>query len=178
MSAQLVQKHYDFNEKNISEGKYSAWELIEPFWYMVSIYDSLDVYHREAEPLSDAQRKLLALFWYDAEVCNGGHSQFFFNSTGIVWKDAIEGMRLVGAAEYAENFQKAIDVFGGSVPFDRSERIAALETFSKDENFDDFHQMDMFYYGDANDICKRMDDYVKLHPAEFAVNGEYPAMQV
>ena len=118
MSAKLVQKHYDFNEKDISEGKYSAWELIEPFWYMVSIYDSLEVYHREAEPLSDAQRKLLALFWYDAEVCNGGHSQFFFNSTGIVWKDAID------------------------------------------------------------DICKRMDDYVKLHPAEFAVNGEYPAMQV
>ncbi len=39
MSAKLVQKHYDFNEKDISEGKYSAWELIEPFWYMVCIYD-------------------------------------------------------------------------------------------------------------------------------------------
>ena len=37
MSAKLVQKHYDFNEKDISEGKYSAWELIEPFLYMVII---------------------------------------------------------------------------------------------------------------------------------------------
>lgn len=40
---ELKCKHYDFNEKDISEGKYSAWKLIQPLWYSVSIYDGLDV---------------------------------------------------------------------------------------------------------------------------------------
>ena len=44
---ELKYKHFDFNEKEISEGKYSAWELIQPLWYSVSIYDGLDVYEQD-----------------------------------------------------------------------------------------------------------------------------------
>lgn len=168
----MVNKHFDFNEKDISEGKYDAWELIQPLWYTVSIYDGLDVYNQDLKPFSDAQRKILALFWYDSEVCNGGHDQFFFNSAGIVWKDAIECMRMIGADQYANNFQKAIDLFGGSIPFDRNERNTALEKLSENEEFDDFEQIDMFYY-EEEDINQLMNDYVKLHASDFVVKGDY-----
>ena len=179
MSAEMINKHFDFNEKDISEGKYSAWELIQPLWYSVSIYDGLDVYNQNLKPFSDAQRKLLALFWYDSEVCNGGHDQFFFNSTGIVWKDAIEGMRMIGADQYADNFQKAVDMFGGSIPFDRGERIAAMDKLSENEEFDDFEEIDTFYYDDeCMDIEQLMNDYVKLHAADFVVKGDYPYMEI
>ena len=59
LKMELKYKHFDFNEKEISEGKYSAWELIQPLWYSVSIYDGLDVYEQDLKPFTDAQRKIL-----------------------------------------------------------------------------------------------------------------------
>lgn len=175
MGIKLGNKYFDLNEKDIAEGKYSAWELIQPLWYTVSIYDGLDIYEQNLKPFTEAQRKILALFWYDSEVCNGGHDQFFFNSTGIVWKDALECMRMIGAGNYARNFQKAVDLFGGRIPFDRSERIEALEKLREEEGFDDFEQIDSFYYDDGEDIEQLMNEYVKSHAADFVVKGEYLA---
>lgn len=169
----MFNKYFDFDEKDIAEGKYSAWELVQPLWYTVSIYDGLDVYEQDLKPFSNAQRKILALLWYDSEVCNGGHDQFFFNSTGIVWKDAIECMRMIGAHKAAENFQKAIDMFGGIIPFDRDERNTALEKLCENKEFDDFEQIDKFYYNEE-DIEQLMDEYVKLHASDFVVKGDYP----
>ena len=165
-------KYFDFSEEDIAEGKYDAWELIQPLWYNVSIYDGIEVYNRDLAPFSDAQRKILALFWYDSEVCNGGHDQFFSNSTGIVWKDAYEAMRMIGANLYADNFQKAIDMFGGEVPFDRDERNDVLDKLYEDEIFDDFNEIDMFYYGEEN-INQLMNEYVKAHASEFVIKGDF-----
>lgn len=172
MGMKMVNKHFEFNVQDISEGKYDVWELIQPLWYNVSIYDGIDVYEQDLKPFSDAQRKMLALLWYDAEVNNGGHDQFFSNSTGVVWKDAIDGMRLIGATKYVENFQKAIDVFGGSISFDRDERNEALDKLNKEESFDDFEELDSFYY-DEGDLLEFMNKYVKKNASEFVVNGIY-----
>lgn len=176
MAIKRVNKHFDFSEKDISAGKYSAWELIQPLWYTVSIYDGLDEYNQDLKPFSDAQRKILALFWYDSEVCNGGHDQFFSNSTGIVWKDAMECMQMMGADKYAQNLQKAVDMFGGSIPFERYDRNIALEKLYENEEFDDFRQIDEFYYGEEC-INQLMDEYVKLHAADFVVKGDYPYVE-
>ena len=77
----------------------------------------------------------IALLWYDSEVNNRGHDQFFSNSTRSVWKDAIEGMKMIGAIKYAENFQKAMDMFGGNIPFERDERNMTLEKLCEDKCF-------------------------------------------
>ena len=172
MGIKMVSKHFEYSEKDISEGKYDAWELIQPLWYNVSIYDGLEVYNKDLRSFTEAQRRFLALFWYDSEVCNGGHDQFFSNSTGIVWKDAIECMQMIGASECADNFQKAVDMFGGKIPFDRAERNAMLDILYEDENFDDFHEIDSFYYEEEN-INQLMNEYAKNHASEFVVNGDY-----
>lgn len=173
----MINKHFDFDEENISAGKIDAWELIQPLWYTVNIYDGLEEYNQDLKPFSDPQRKILALFWYDSEVCNGGHDQFFSNSTGIVWKDALDCMWMIGADKYAENFQKAVDMFGGSVPFDRNARNDVLEQLYKNEEFDDFEEIDDFYYGEEC-INQLMNEYVKLHAADFVVKGDYPYYEV
>lgn len=163
----------DFNEKDIADGKYDSWELIEPLWDNVSIYDGIDVYNKDLGRFTDSQRKIFALYWYDAEVKNGGHDQFFFNSTGIVWKDAYEGFKMIGAAQLADNFKKAIDMFGGEVPFDRSERQDALEELYENKDFDDFRKLDVFYYSFAEDLSELIDAYVKKHASEFVIKGTF-----
>ena len=135
----MVKKHFIFTPEDIANGKYSVWDLMQPLWFTVSIYDGIDVYNENLRHFTQGQRRILALMWYDSEVSNGGHEQFFGNSTGIVWKDAIEGMHMIGAQKIAENFQKAID--------------------------------DWYYDNDAMDDL--MDEYVKNHPEEFVVDGEY-----
>jgi hypothetical protein len=177
MEQKMQKKHFVFTESDIAEGKYAAWDLIQPLWYNVNIYDGFEEYNRDLEAFTEGQRKILALLWYEAEVCNGGHDQFFFNSTGIVWKDAIEGMHMIGAKEIAANFQKAIDMFGGEVPFDRDERGDMLDELSEKEDFDDFEEIDSFYY-ENDELSALMYEYVKSHPAEFVVDGEYDYFEV
>lgn len=165
-------KHFEFTEKDIAEGKYDGWELVQPFWYNVNIYDGLEEYNNDMANMTIAQRRLLAIYWYDSEVCNGGHDQFFCNSTGIVWKDALEGLRMICDDADADNFQKAIDMFGGNVPFDRDERNEALDRICDIEDFDDFEEIDRTYYkGERFD--RYLMEYIKSRPAEFAVNGDF-----
>ena len=64
---------------------------IDPLWWLANIYDGPDEYERSLQPFATPQRLVFAMCWYDAEVCNGGHDQFYSNSTGIVWRDALRG---------------------------------------------------------------------------------------
>jgi hypothetical protein len=71
-------------------------KVIDPLWWTVSIYDSKEKYEKDLKSFSFHQRAVFALMWYMAEVNNGGHSQFYSNSTGIVWEDAMDGFELIG----------------------------------------------------------------------------------
>ena len=51
------------------------------------------------------------MIWYIAEVNNGGHDQFYFNSTGIVWKDALAGFGELGIDEAVEIIQEQLDAY-------------------------------------------------------------------
>ena len=89
--------------------------------------------------------------------------QFLNNLTGIVWEDTLKGFRLFGMTELADNFQKVVDLFGGSIPFDNEERWDALE--SMDDNLEEFlEQADNFVY-DYEGIYE--DIYIKNHPEKF-----------
>lgn len=62
------------------------WTINEPMYWTINIYGSYDDYLESAKPFTVEQRYLNAISWYFAEVNNGGHHQFFYNSTGIVWE--------------------------------------------------------------------------------------------
>lgn len=168
----MGKRYFKFTEKDIVAGKYSAWDLIEPLWETVSIYDGIDVYNADLSPFNKTQRLTFAMLWYDAEVNNGGHDQFFFNSTGIVWKDALEGMKMIEAHNMAINFQKAIDMFGVDVPFDRDERGELLDKLYEDDDFPGFEEIDSTYYK-GDDMGSLLDEYVKKHASEFVIDGEF-----
>lgn len=168
----MPKKHFVYTAEYIANCKYSAGELMQPLWFTVSIYDGIDVYNENLSHFTQEQRRMFALIWYDSEVSNGGHEQFFCNSTGIVWKDALEGMRMIGADGIAENFQKAIDLFGGKVPYERSEREEKLDELYENDDFEGFDEMDSYYFK-YTELVTRMNQYVVSHPQEFAVDGIY-----
>ena len=147
------------------------WTINEPAYWTINIYGSYDDYLESAKGFTVEQRYLNAICWYFAEVNNGGHHQFFYNSTGIVWEDALTGLRLFKMDILADNLQSVIDYFGGSVPFDRAERWTILQDWENEAELFDFldGKDDVVYEYDG--IFE--DVFVHEHPELFVFDGTY-----
>lgn len=147
------------------------WTINEPAYWTINIYGSYDDYLESAKGFTVEQRYLNAICWYFAEVNNGGHYQFFYNSTGIVWEDALAGLRLFNMKELADNFQSVLDFFGGTVPFDRAERWYLLPQSENNPEFFDFldEKDDVVY--EYEGIFE--DVFVHEHPELFVFDGTY-----
>jgi hypothetical protein len=83
---------------------------------------------RGERSLTDTERRLLAAYWVEAEVNNGGFDQYFFNSAGDEAEAALAGLKDMGAAGAAALLERAMAVFpGGKPPADRFERQKVME---------------------------------------------------
>ena len=98
------------------------------------------------DSLSREQKMYLAVFALDAEVNNGGHSQYFFNSAGDHWQLAFDGLEAMGFEERLEIFKGVLKLFGNQKPFsDRGRRQDQLaNVYTKHE--DAFDEFDSRYY--------------------------------
>ena len=160
------------NIKSLDENSY--YDIVDPMWETINIYDGYDEYIQSAQTFTLEQRYLLAITWYFVEVNNGGHHQFLYNPTGIVWEDVLNGFKHFEMPEFAANFQKVIDYCGGRISFDREERWDMLEILEEkygEEFFKILDEADDFIYdyeGEENEL-----NYIKSHPEKFVFEGEY-----
>ena len=150
--------------------------IVDPMWYTINIYDSYESYLDSAKNFTDEQRYLLALTWYNAEVMNGGHHQFFWNSTGILSHDVLEGMKLFGMTKNFENFSKIIQFFGGNIPTDRQERIKVLNVIEEkheDAMWDILYATNNATYSEelGNEFYEKIIDFIKKNPEKFLYSG-------
>ena len=148
------------------------WDILDPIYWTIDIYSSYEEYLNSAKDFTLEQRYLNAISWYFMEVNNGGHFQFFDNSTGIVWEDALNGLKEFGMEELADNFKKIVELFGGKIPFDREERWEAMDKMSEDfeELLDkaDSVVYDLYDYNYTFEM-----KYIKSHPEKFVFEGYY-----
>jgi hypothetical protein len=144
-------------------------KVIDPLWWTVSIYDSKEKYEKDLAPFSSSQRAVFALMWYMTEVNNGGHSQFYSNSTGIVWEDAMNGFELIGLMEGKEIIEESARRFKTRPSFDRTERENALDKL--DEDFDDLDSR--FYKLDSTvNITDNIANYILKNKTAFYFEGD------
>lgn len=143
--------------------------VIDPLWWTVNIYGSKDEYEKDLEPYSFNQRAVFAIMWYMGEVNNGGHFQFYTNSTGIVWEDAMYGFELIGLIEGKEIIEESARRFGNKPSFDRTERENLLDSI--DEDFED---LDTRFYDLDNkvNLTERIADYIEENKTAFYFEGE------
>ncbi|MEZ6024188.1 MAG: DUF4375 domain-containing protein [Hyphomonadaceae bacterium] len=142
-------------------------DAIAPLWW--GVQPSIDVAAWKAglAPYTRPQQLVYAMVWHGAEAGNGGHDQFFWNTTGIVWRDALEGYREARIGDVAALLAAAVARMGGDPPLEKVARCQ-LMNFKK-PNFDDMD--DAFFpilNGDLND---RIMHYVRNHAADFAFDG-------
>ena len=103
------------------------WELVEPIWDTVSIYDGEAIFLEQFSASPEVSRKLLAAHWCQSEICNGGFDQFFFNSTGVLAPEAVEAYRAIGMPLTAAVIEQAMAFFGAAYPRDSEVRGKTLD---------------------------------------------------
>ena len=78
--------------------------------------------------LTPAEQTLHAVWWFEAELNNGGFDQFFSNSAGDLTPNTIEALERIGASACAVILRRAVALFPDSIPHkDRDTRQDQLE---------------------------------------------------
>lgn len=84
-------------------------------------------YGERIDLLSKYERIFYVAQQLEAEVNNGGFSQFFFNSSGDFSNELYDTFVEIGATKTASICKKATDAFGCLIPSDTSKREAFLD---------------------------------------------------
>jgi len=147
-----------------------AQGVIEPLWWSVSIYDGEAQYQEDLKPFTKPQRYVFAIQWYVAEVNNGGHYQFFDNSTGIVWEDVMRGFEAIGAQKNADILKAYADRMGGNPSKDREKRQEQLENI--DPSLADSDDLDKMFYESEADMTELLHTYIRENANNFIFSGK------
>jgi hypothetical protein len=144
--------------------------IIDPVWWLATFYDGPEAYEESLKRFSKPQRLVWAMLWYVAEVDNGGHDQFYSNSTGMVWRDALEGFELLGISEISIVLYESALRMGGSPALDRETRQRQMR--ETNANFDDLD--DQFYDFDESgsiDLNAMMMEFIRSNATDFYFDG-------
>jgi hypothetical protein len=158
---------FDIDEHFVAT--HPASDVIDPVWWSGDIDGSVARYEYCLAQFSREQRLMFALTWYQGEVDNGGHHQLFWNSTGIVFPDALSAVQEMGLSEGVAIMTEAKQRLGGEPSRDRFVRQEQLHGHDP-EQFQDLDNR--FYALERNGAFdKAMTAYVRAHSPAFFFHG-------
>ena len=110
------------------------------------------------DALSSEEQIILAIETLEAEVNNGGHAQFFLNSSREYAPTIVQALARIGCSKTAEITQRAIDAL--HLPSLTGEAIEAA--MADDEvSEDDLNECDDSYYKSGEDIAGQLFAFIK-----------------
>ena len=164
-----------------------AWAVIEPIWSLPFPKGKRPESSGPWRFVTKGQLFVYAVTWLEREVINGGFAQYFWNSTGSFFQQALDGFEAFGEQPYAELLKKAGSVFPGGIPSpSRTQRMDAIRRIAREHRadvqssgsgsgievlndtvFDVLN--DQFYemYGRGAEYYSAMARYISSHPEEF-----------
>jgi len=130
--------------------------------------DSYERSHEIVSAMSKGFQMMYATWLLEAEVNNGGFHQFFWNHSGLFAKEALEGLKLVGADEHAKLVGKSIAVYESEKPkMDNARRHDTLEAFGESARESKFDELDSAFYALKEDLSALRIRYIRAHPRDF-----------
>ena len=162
----MTQSKVDFIIEELRRGNMEAAQLIEPMYDLIEL-ENAEAYERSMQPFPRPLRLIFAVEAYMAEVYNGGHEQFFFNSSGVVWQDALEGLKVIGAVNAAAILERAVSKMKHPIPDDTAERRAMMDELEEElfeEDDDALYALDM-------DLPELEKEFVRRNAAELVQEG-------
>jgi Domain of unknown function (DUF4375) len=113
--------------------------------------------------LDEVQRTAHLCFWYDSEVQNGGHLQYFENRGTSLLNETLAALRLLGAESQRSVLEAAALAFSGT----RRERINTVEEYVLVALRAEFAASDSAYYACSPPIQKLLADYFEKNKSHF-----------
>ncbi|MDR9856183.1 DMP19 family protein [Paenibacillus sp. VCA1] len=147
----------------------NLFKIIEPLWWSVNIYESEEQYYKDLSNFTKPQQYVFAIQWYLSEVNNGGHDQFYYNSTGIIWEEVMNGFKEIEFNELYELIKESISRLGGSPSKVREVRQDQLDKYEPD-----FEDLDMEFYKLESRLEAHLMKYIKDHQRDFYFKGFVP----
>jgi hypothetical protein len=119
------------------------------------------------EKLTHPQRVYYCAFLFDAEVCNGGITQFFGNSSGDHAVDTLEALRELEHPEAIEVLETAMKLVGPlSREPERDMRLVAFEN-RFDELQSTFEPLETKYYPTSSKLRRMLNEYAARNAVDF-----------
>ena len=109
----------------MADGISSYWDLVEPFFKLIDFTDP-QTFAASTAIIPRGVVLLYATHYFLSEIHNGGFLQFFWNSTGLIAPEAIEGFIAIGMPKLAALLQATAAPLGSPYPRDRDPRWDAL----------------------------------------------------
>jgi hypothetical protein len=164
--ADWVLTHIVVNDATIAGDDPQA--ILDPVWYSASFYESVEVLEETLAPFSWPQRLAWAVLWTSAEICNGGLDQYFSNSTGMIWPEAIEGFEAMGRHDLAQIVLEATRKFRSPPARERALRWQGLDAMDRGA----LNELTDRYYDLEGDLFDDILAYIRNQPDAFYFEGD------
>jgi hypothetical protein len=115
------------------------------------------------QDLTDIQKIAHLIFWYDAEVNNGGHLQYFLNSAGLRVFETLDALSQVELECQKAILTEALEV-AQSVPIST---IHTVDDYIAEATDDKFGRLDHRYYAHQAEVDKFLEEYLRMHFEDF-----------
>jgi hypothetical protein len=128
----------------------SYWEVAKPLFDQIDYGNDGQVFLKSCASIPRSSVLLFSAHMALAEVHNGGFLQLFWNNTGVLVPEAIEGFLAIGMPKLASILSEASLPLGTPYPRNRDDRWDALLVASKrdcDELEQMFEQAENLYLG-------------------------------
>jgi len=142
----------------------SIHDILDPVFQADCACETIEECDQNVAHLSAAQRRLYAVWWYEAEVNNGGHHQFYSNSYGMFWRDAVDGLEAIGAHSAKQILLDSVARFAEPPSRDRAQRNDQLENL-------DFDDLNTRLYANNEDLDALMRKFILAHAEDFLFSG-------
>jgi HEAT repeat protein len=160
---ELIGDAQGWGNKNVKDGAAEALAIAagvnDAYGFVIDLYQ-----RKGAKGLTEPQLHYLTLSWLDAEVKNGGFSQYYFNSSGELATYAVKSARSVGASEIAVIVEKANALFGKNGPHpDRNRRMDQLSKI----DLKVLRELDTYFYKCPECLTEILPRFVASNPEAF-----------
>ncbi len=119
-------------------------------------------------------QKALYYWWYvDAQVSNGGFTQFYYNGYSIYVPTVIKGLKYIGDNKMAELVNRSYELYLEENKKFKDARKGGLEAFSNlYKEVKDFEELDSEYFDINDETMKNIENYIRKNPNEFCFDED------
>jgi hypothetical protein len=139
------------SETTIKDAPYEVWNAFVGI--ILSPYDELD----------PVQRIGHHALWYESELNNGGHLQYFENHGTARIQEVIDALKHIGADCQADVLARAAQR-RHSKP---RKRIGTVEEYVSTALAGEYDDLDSEFYACKPEICNLLERYLKAHESSF-----------